>query len=104
MGAVQVISIMLFTCFYASHLIKMILLRWQGVSGDLLGRGRKPFRGKGFEVFSKIVTYDEAAGQFINVFFSKYLPGFTANSPGQIVGLVFMTGGCAFFHVAVITM
>ncbi len=104
MENIKMIVFMLLCLFYAAYLIKMILLRRQGVSGDLLGKGGKPSRAKSIEVLLKIVTYAGAAGQFISVFFAAFIPGFTTILPVQLIGLCLMAGGCVLFLLAVITM
>jgi len=64
-------AIILLNVFYASYIIKMIMLKRQNITGDVLGKGQKPKGIAVLEISLKCTTYPGAAVQFISVIWDK---------------------------------
>ena len=88
--------------FYAVYIIKMLLLRRQGINGSLLGKGDKPAGAKTIEKLLKAATGMGAAVQFASVLFPGYF--LVSGLLFSILGLIIMALGCIFFLLAIIAM
>lgn len=104
MSMIQRIALSLLCLFYAVYLIKMMLLRRHGISGNLLGKGDKPAKARVIELLLRAATGTGAVVQFASVLFPRHLPALPAGPPLSIMGLIIMALGCTFFLPAITVM
>jgi protein-S-isoprenylcysteine O-methyltransferase Ste14 len=90
--------------FYITYFAKAVMLKKQGISVDLLGKGDKPKKAAHIEVVLKTITWCGVLIKFVSAICPKLLWSFNVPLPLQITGTVFATTGVAFFLVAVVTM
>ena len=100
----ELMALIILMTFYASFFIKIILMKRQGITSNLLGKGEKPERARRIELWLKAVTYGGATLQFFSVFLSGKIWGLSPQRPVQILGLLLAASGCAFFISAMAAM
>jgi len=101
---VQIVVFSLLCLFYITYFTKMLLLKKQGILGDLLGKGEKPKKEIRIEIFLKSVTYIGAAVQFFSTLFIGYSWSFALSFPIQIFGIILVAAVVFFFVLSVTTM
>jgi len=101
---VQIIMLSLVSLFYIIYYAKAILLKKQGISVNLLGRGDKPKKSIVVEIILRFVTLCGAGIQFISVGFPTLIWSFTVPLPVMIIGTGLTTIGVIFFAISIITM
>jgi protein-S-isoprenylcysteine O-methyltransferase Ste14 len=101
---IQVMIIILLCLFYISYFAKMLLLKKQGISADLLGKGNKPKKAVLIEIILKSVTYIGAVIQFVSALFANIICSFTAPLPLRVIGIVLVAIGTIFFLLSVTIM
>lgn len=104
MTFIQVLFLILWAAFYGAYILKMYLLRQQGIKADILGKGEKP-KGRAFlETTIKMVTYIGAAVQLFSIVFPKMLWSFPVFPLIQNSGVVLAALGNACFIGAIVVM
>ena len=98
------IFLAILAAFYGIYLLKMLLLRRQGIDGSLLGKGEKPERKRLVEVILRLVTLLGGVIQFVSVLFPNLLPGLASSTATWSIGTTAATVGCVLFTLAVIQM
>ena len=99
-----IVGALLLCLFYSIYIVKMLLLKKQGISVDLLGKGDKPEKAARIEIILKLITYIGAVIQFISVFFSNFILLFNTSFPIHTIGIFLMTVGVSFFLLSVTVM
>ncbi|MDR0896966.1 MAG: isoprenylcysteine carboxylmethyltransferase family protein [Oscillospiraceae bacterium] len=90
-------ALLLWLAFYAAYLLKMLLLRRQGIAGNLLGKDAR-------EKALVVVTYGGAAAQVISILWPRLLWALPTLPIAQGLGLLLMLGCVAAFVAAILTM
>ena len=101
---IQITAIILLSVFYLSYLLKMLLLRKQGIKGDLLGKGKKSKRATGIERVLKLITWLGAAVQFVSVILLELIPGFVSAEWVRIFGAGIGFAAVLFFVASITVM
>ena len=101
---VQITVLSLLCIFYIIYFAKMILLKKQGISVDLLGKGDKPKKAARIELFLKAITYIGAIIQFMSALFTHHLCSFAVPLPLRISGIALAAAGVVFFLLSVTIM
>lgn len=104
MTAVQTLFLILWVAFYGAYVLKMLMLRRQGVRGDILGKGEKPKGRAALEMGIKIVTYLGAAIQLLSITFPAALHTLVASYAFKATGLLLAALGNVAFIAAVLVM
>ncbi len=104
MTTIQGLFLVLWTAFYGAYVLKMRLLRRQGIRADILGKGEKPKGCAALETAMKAVTYLGAAVQMFSITFPERIWYFQVFPTVQMVGLVLAALGVACFIAAVVVM
>ncbi|MCL2580617.1 MAG: isoprenylcysteine carboxylmethyltransferase family protein [Oscillospiraceae bacterium] len=82
----------------------MLLLKKQGIAGDLLGKGDKPAKAARAEMILRVITYLGAAIQYVSVFFTGLSWSIATPFPLRVTGLVLAAAGVVFFLFSVTAM
>lgn len=101
---IQILFLFLLCSFYIIYFVKMLLLKRQGITGNLLGKGEKPKKAARFEMCLEIITWIGAVTQFISAAFPQFIRSFSAALPVQIIGVVLGFSGIIFFLLSIMTM
>jgi protein-S-isoprenylcysteine O-methyltransferase Ste14 len=101
---IQITILALLCLFYIIYFAKAILLKKQGISVDLLGKGDKPKKAVIIEIILKFITYIGAAIQFISAGFPTLIKPFEMPLFVRIIGCVLAAIGVFFFAISVVTM
>ena len=100
----QILMLWLLGAFYAAYVTKMLLLKRQGIRGDILGKGEKPGGKIVLERLIKAATYCGVAVQLMSVLFPALIWSFPAFPTMVEDGLILSAAGVTFFIAAVVTM
>jgi protein-S-isoprenylcysteine O-methyltransferase Ste14 len=100
----QILTLVLLCLFYAAYFIKAIMLKRQGVTVDLLGKGDKPKKAALIEIVLKAITWIGAIIKLASAVYPKWMWSFAAPIPIRMAGVALATIGVAFFLFAVATM
>ncbi|MDR0220732.1 MAG: isoprenylcysteine carboxylmethyltransferase family protein [Lachnospiraceae bacterium] len=100
----QIIILPLLCLFYIAYFAKALMLKKQGISVDLLGKGDKPKKAARVEIVLKAITWCGALIKFASAVYPQWAWSFTAMLPLQVAGVVLAASGVAFFLVAVVAM
>lgn len=100
----QILFLITLCVFYGVYLIKMSMLRKQGIRGNLLGKGNKPKSVVLIEFCLKIITFVGALVQLISVILPNLFGTNSTHISLQVVGVVIANIGNAFFISAIVTM
>jgi len=90
--------------YYVAYSIKAIMLKRQGITVNLLGKGNKPKKALSIERFLRIATLASAVVQFGSVLFPGLIWSLPAILPVRIAGMVVMLFGNMIFIMAMATM
>jgi protein-S-isoprenylcysteine O-methyltransferase Ste14 len=101
---IQVTILLLLCSFYTAYLAKAVILKRQGVSVDLLGKGDKPKKAARIEIVLKTITWSGVLIKFSSAVFPNLLWSVNVPLPIQIVGVAFAAVGVGFFLAAVAAM
>jgi protein-S-isoprenylcysteine O-methyltransferase Ste14 len=101
---IQILALILLGLFYVTYLAKAIMLKKQGVTVDLLGKGDKPKKAARIEMILKVITWSGVLIKFASAIYPKWMWSFAVPLSIQTAGIVLATIGVVFFIVAVITM
>lgn len=101
---IQIIVLSLLCSFYIAYFTKAVILKRQGISVDLLGKGDKPQKAARIEIALKAITWCGALIKFVSAVYPKLIWSFNMPLPIQIAGTVLTAAGVVFFLVAVVTM
>jgi len=104
MNTIQISFLTILSAFYITYLAKMMLLRSQGITGNLLGKGNKNKKALIIELFLRAVTFIGAVIQYASVIFQKAVWSIPINLTIQTIGFVLTFIGVVFFILAVVTM
>ncbi len=104
MKLIQILFIILWLAFYGAYLLKMFILRRQGVQADILGKGDKSKSHATFETAIKVVTYIGAGVQLFSITFPMAIWSFPPFPTMQEDGLVLAAFGTICFIAAVVVM
>jgi protein-S-isoprenylcysteine O-methyltransferase Ste14 len=80
------------------------MLKRQGISVDLLGKGDKPKKAAMIEAVLKAITWGGALIKFLSAIYPKWVWSFSAPLSVQIAGTALVALGVVFFLAAVVTM
>jgi protein-S-isoprenylcysteine O-methyltransferase Ste14 len=80
------------------------MLKRQGISVDLLGKGDKPKEAARIEVVLKAITWCGFIVKFLSAFYPKWIWAFSVPLPVQTAGTVLAAAGVVLFIAAVVTM
>ena len=100
----QILALILLSSFYIAYFSKMIILRKQGIKGDLLGKGKKSKKANQIELILKLITWLGAIIQFVSAIFPKFIWSFNSILSVQIIGLVIGFLGVLFFVFSITVM
>jgi protein-S-isoprenylcysteine O-methyltransferase Ste14 len=101
---IQITMLALLCLFYIIYFAKAILLKKQGISVDLLGKGDKPKKAVIIEIILKSVTYIGTVIQFISAGFPMLIKSIEMPFFVRIIGCVLTAIGVIFFAISVVTM
>ena len=101
---IQITVLSLLCLFYIIYFTKMLLLKKQGISADLLGKGDKPQKAARIELFLKSITYIGAIIQFMSALFAHHFWPFAVPLPLRISGIALAATGVTFFLLSVTIM
>lgn len=104
MNTTQIVCFILLSVFYISYILKMFLLKRQGINGNVLGKGEKPTKKKYTELFLRAVTLAGAVIQYASVFFDDAGKIFPVNRTVQAIGILLIVFGNLFFIAAILIM
>jgi protein-S-isoprenylcysteine O-methyltransferase Ste14 len=104
MNTVQFLTLILLTAFYAAYLVRMLLLRKQGIAGNLLGKGDKPEKELLVERLLGAATLAGTAVQFASAVFSTRVAALPVNAKTQATGVILQGCGTVFFVAALYAM
>jgi len=90
--------------FYSAYFAKQLSLKKQGVDTNRLAKGEKPSSTRRIEKALFASTYVTAVLQFLSVFFSSYMGGFSLPAAVRIAGICVAFCGVLFFLLAIVTM
>lgn len=90
--------------FYGSYLYKQILLKKQGISTNLLGRGEKPTRTFRVEMALKFATFSMVAIQVISLLVIKEVYLLLTQPAIRFAGISIAFVGAAVFIIAMVYM
>ncbi len=100
----QTISLILLGTFYIAYLAKMLILRMDGIRGNLLGKGNKPAGDRLAEICLQVVTIAGAALQVVSAAFPYLLIPLPYIPAIRAVGIAFLILANVVFIVAMLTM
>lgn len=95
---------LLLTSFYAAYFLKQIILKKQGIATNRLAKGQKPSRTEIVEKLLLIITYLNAAAQYISVFLGSYFGAYMFPAIIRYFGLFLAACGVLFFILAIVHM
>lgn len=98
------IFLIILTAFYGIYLVKMLLLRRQGIDGSLLGKGEKTEKKRVVELILRLVTLLGGVIQFVSVLFPHLIPSLASSTATWYAGAAGALLGCILFTLAVIQM
>ena len=104
MDTFQILFLFLLSSFYSIYLAKMIILKFQNIQGNILGKEDKPKKAHAIEVILKITTYLGAMVQFISVLFLKQSWFVSRIWQFREIGIILGVMGNLFFLLSVVTM
>ena len=104
MDVFQITTLALLGIFYTAYFSKTLMLKRQGITVNLLGKGDKPKDALIIELFLRTVTLLGAVVQFGSAVFPKAIWSISVPSIIQIVGIIFIVIGILFFVIAMLTM
>lgn len=104
MTVYQTMLLILLTLFYLIYFGKMLLLKKQGISANLLAKGDKPHKAFLVESFLRIITVIGALIQFGSVLFPTFLFPVVQNNILGLVGAGFALLACLCFLLSVMVM
>jgi protein-S-isoprenylcysteine O-methyltransferase Ste14 len=82
----------------------MVILKKQGITVDVLGKGDKPKKVANIEIILKVATYIGAFIKFISICFPSCIWSLKASLPSQIIGMLLTFCGLTFFIASIIIM
>lgn len=101
---IQILLMSLLSLFYIIYFIKMLILKKQGIKGNLLGKGSKSKKALRIELILKTNTWIGAVIQFGSVVFPALIWSFPVSLPVQITGVVLSGISIVFFTLSVTVM
>ena len=101
---IQIAGFALLGVFYIAYFTKAVILKRQGITVALLGKGDKPKSARIVELFLRFATLTGTFIQFGSVLFPNLIWSLPDSLPVSIAGLILMTSGNLFFIVAMQTM
>ena len=90
--------------FYGAYLLKMLSQRRQGITTNVMIRGRKSRRAYWVGVLLALTSYLACAVQFLSCFFREYLAALPVPRPLALLGLVLMAVGNVLFIAAFLAL
>lgn len=90
--------------FYGAYLLKMAGQRRQGITTNVLRRGKKSRRAYRVGVALGAVTNLTCAAQFLSCFWRGYMGPLAVPRPLSLLGVVLMAAGDGLFIAAFVTM
>lgn len=101
---IRILIIASLCVFYGIYFAKMLLLKKQGISVDLLGKGDKPQKDARIEIALKLITYIGAVVQFGSALFPNLIWACPLPLPVRIVGVAIVVAGVILFAISVTAM
>lgn len=101
---INILGFIILASFYITYIVKMLFLKKQGITGNLLGKGDKKPKALIIEELLKYATGIGAVVQFINVMFSSYLCTLAVPVLIRYIGVLLSVTGFVFFLMSVLTM
>ncbi len=101
---IQIIMLMLLCVFYFIYFAKAVMLKKQGISVDLLGKGDKPKKAVCIEIILKTVTVCGALIKFTSTALPNLIWSFNAVLTMQIIGCVLAAAGVILFGFSITEM
>lgn len=90
--------------FYGAYLLKMADQRRQGISTNVMVRGRKSRRAYWTGAALMAVTYLACTAQFLSCFWRERMGRIPIPAPMAVLGLILMAAGTALFIAAFLAM
>ena len=90
--------------FYILYFVRMLMLRSQGITGNLLGKGDKPRSALRIELALRAATLAGGLIQFGSVLLPIPAWPFREWFPLQVIGSILAFAGFIFFAIAIATM
>ena len=100
----QVLFSFILSAFYIIYFAKMLMLKKQGIQGNILGKGKKPRQAIIIEWVLRLITLVGAAIQFISVVFMNLIWSLNRLLPIQIIGVALGFAGTLFFVLSITVM
>lgn len=100
----QILFLIALSSFYLTYIVKMYVLKRQGIKGHLLGKGEKPVIAKRLEIVLSIITFGGAMVQYISVLVNYQIWQASGTINLWIAGFVFAVIGIVFFIASVTVM
>lgn len=104
MNIYQILYLIPLSAFYIAYLAKMLMLKRQGIRGNILGKGSKPKKVMLVERLIQTITYTGAAVQYASIIFPSFGWPIGRSLPLRIAGFVCAVLAVAVFVAAVIQM
>jgi len=104
MNIIQNITLALLGVYYIAYFMKAIILKRQGITVNLLGKGSKPRKALIIELCLRFVTLAGAVIQFGSVLFPDMIWEVPSALPVRIAGVALLFLGVLIFIVAMLTM
>ncbi|MCL2172877.1 MAG: isoprenylcysteine carboxylmethyltransferase family protein [Candidatus Bathyarchaeota archaeon] len=104
MDIIKIFAIVLLSAFYIIYFIKMLLLKRQNITGNILGKGQKPKEKAHFETILRTVTILGVPIKFVSVIWDKLLWSLPTLPTIRENGLILMLFGVVVFLLAVTAM
>lgn len=98
------IAFLLLCVFYGAYLIKMAAQRRQGITTNVMVKGKKSRRAYLLGIFLTAVTYLTCTIQFLSCFFASCMGAIPTAPALQILGLCLIFLGDGFFITAFLTL
>ena len=104
MDTIQTMSFAMLGVYYIAYSVKATMLKRQGISVNLLGKGNKPKKALTIERFLRFATLASAVVQFGSVLFPGLIWSLPMVLPVRIAGMVLMLFGNVIFIAAMAAM
>ena len=101
---IKITTIALLSAFYISYFSKMLMLKKNGIQGNILGKGEKPRGSFIIEIILRAVTLIVGPVQFGSVIWDKLIYSLPVLPAMREIGLVLMFFGVVLFLLAIVTM
>lgn len=104
MDVFQILFLLPLSGFYIAYLSKMLMLKQQGIRGNILGKGSKPKKVRTVERLIQVITYTGVVVQYAAVLSPGLGWSICRSLPLWIAGFVCAISAVLFFVAAVVMM